>query len=134
MRLLKTTLFSLFLLSGYCTFSQNIATVNKYDSLYKACLTHGKDLEQCSEKYYTRMDSMLNVVYKALLARYDKKGKATLKSEQADWIINRDTYFDKAAKEDSAMSDAGDKQMDIADKKAGYVRKRVLILLNRLTY
>ena len=45
------------------------------------------------------MDSMLNVVYKDLMAHLDKNEQNALMDEEKDWIKQRDTEFRKITRE-----------------------------------
>jgi uncharacterized protein YecT (DUF1311 family) len=133
---IKSAIVTLSILSGYCCFAQTNPTtrgISKLDSAYQICLDKGENMPGCSERYYSQMDSMLNVVYNLLRIRSDTAGRKHLKAEQKEWLSNRDEYFNSLPDNEKDLQ-GEDKEMDIADKKAGYVRKRVLELLGRIHY
>ncbi len=132
---LKKCLLTVFVLSGYYSFAQPSIVVHKFDSLYQVCLYTGDNQVHCAGRYATEMDSMLNVVYSMLRVRCDTNGRVKLKNEQDQWIIERDKYFTTVSTEnvDKEMSGEGE-QVIVLGKEAGYVRKRVVQLIDRLTY
>ena len=113
--------------------AQPAIAIHKFDSLHAACFNKAVNLGGCAEKYYAEMDSMLHVVYKMERMRLDTTVRKNLNKEQLKWISDRNNYFEKIKTEPSSLQ-GEDRQMEIADKKANFVRKRVIELLNRLTY
>jgi uncharacterized protein YecT (DUF1311 family) len=62
---------------------------------HQKCLDSGIAMMNCSQKYAFQMDSMLNVVYKDLIKRYDKPDQEKLKEEERMWIKQRDIQLEK---------------------------------------
>jgi uncharacterized protein YecT (DUF1311 family) len=127
----KVILFIFLLFVVHSSFSQTKATINKIDSLYQSCLDSGNNMEGCSELYYYKIDSILNVVYKKLRLQYDSSQKIILRTEERKWLLDRKNYFIKVDNESDELS-GQDRVMDVIDKKAKFVRDRVLELIKRL--
>lgn len=79
---------------------------------------------------------MLNVVYNKLMSPLNAPAKAALKKEQLDWLAKRDIFFKK---QDKIFDDNYKKknwglemQMVTYDDKAGFIKKRVIVLARRL--
>jgi uncharacterized protein YecT (DUF1311 family) len=122
----------LVLASGYKSFSQTSQTIDALDKSYQACLDSGINMLGCSQTYYQQIDNMLNVVYKKLRGSYDSSQQATLKSEQLKWLSDRNKYFKKVDSEPEDGLTGQDKIMAELDKKAEFVKDRVLTLIKRL--
>jgi uncharacterized protein YecT (DUF1311 family) len=127
----KVMLFICFLFIVHNSFSQTKATIDKIDSLYQSCLDSGNNMEGCSQLYYYKMDNMLNVVYKKLRLQYDSSQRIILRTEERKWLLGRKKYFIKVDNESDELS-GQDRVMDEVDKKAKFVRHRVLELIKRL--
>jgi uncharacterized protein YecT (DUF1311 family) len=128
----KTILLSVFILLGYCCCAQTIATVNELDSSYQTCLDNGADMYGCAVDDYSKMDSLLNVVYKKLHAKYSSSEYSQLKTEQKGWLKKRTTYFKKIDGGNAEGLAGQDRMMFIEDEKTTFVRARVLELIRRL--
>lgn len=115
-------------------FCQPAATLDSIDQAYQACLDSGVYMYGCSVNYYAQMDSMLNVVYNSRMKNEDTALKARLKQDERKWLIRRDVYFKKLEKNlDTRVRKYGpvqDDAMIMVDKKARFVRNRVLYLLS----
>ncbi len=106
--------------------------IKHLDSAEQTCLDKGDNMLGCTLTYYHQMDSMLNVTYKLLKAKADNNSRIVLRKEQRNWLSKRDKKFkeiDKgAAKGEIGGSDA---KMIATDKKAAFVRERVMVLIQR---
>jgi uncharacterized protein YecT (DUF1311 family) len=122
-------------------YNQTIKTVDSLQTAYLTCLDEGKNMTACAKAFYSRVDSLLNITYQKLLLSLNEKDKAIVKKEQADWLLKRDIYFKQTALElqkNNALKKAkkipanGDNDMMMYDANAGFVKKRLLILLKKL--
>lgn len=132
---MKSAFFLLVLIFGFFMrlSGQDIKVMNAIESDYQHCLDNGENMLGCSKVYYTQMDSMLNRVYNKLRKQLSTSEFSTLKSQQISWIANRDRYFKsiKLSPEEKELPEE-DQQMVIIDKKADFVRNRVLELIKLL--
>jgi uncharacterized protein YecT (DUF1311 family) len=87
-------------------------------------------MPDCAFRFYDQMDSLLNVVYRRLYAGYGLTQQSRLKQQQRAWLKKRDEYFRRIAKEKEELQ-GGDAAMIKADKKAQFVRDRVVVLIRR---
>jgi uncharacterized protein YecT (DUF1311 family) len=55
------------------------------------------EMKECAYQELQQVDKELNQVYRALIKRLDKEGKAKLKSAQRAWIAYRDAEAEFAA-------------------------------------
>lgn len=133
--MLQKYILLLFLLIGINSYSQTLKTVEDMEASYQKCLDKGQDMRGCAVIYYTKSDSLLNVVYKKLRAKLDDPGKSKLKTEQLTWLKQRDEYFkneySKLKKEGDFEEGSHDFDMVYYDKKSQFVMKRVKELINR---
>ncbi|WP_347067858.1 lysozyme inhibitor LprI family protein [Flavobacterium sp. WV_118_3] len=124
----------IFLLIGCGSFAQSIKKVEKLIVNYQKCLDNGVDMLGCSNNYYIEIDNLLNEVYKKIRLKINSLEKEKLKNEQKNWLINRDLYFKKAyseAKDEADGLSNNDLQMIYIDKKAEYVKNRVVALVEK---
>lgn len=90
----------------------------------------------CSKTFYLQMDSILNVQYKKLYSQCDSIQKKNLHQNQGTWILERDKLFERMRQQlekDAKKNgyDGGeDEKMILNDKKATFIKKRVVELLN----
>jgi uncharacterized protein YecT (DUF1311 family) len=112
---------------GYCS-AQTIKTVDSLEDAEQACLDKGVGMPDCAFRFYDQMDSLLNVVYRKLYAGYSPAQQSSLKSQQRLWLKKRDEYFRKVAKEKEELQ-GGDAAMIKADKRAQFVKNRVIVLI-----
>ena len=128
----KIALVIFIILFGYCSNAQSLKTLDQLEESYQACLDKGINMLGCSEAYYLQMDSMLNVVYKQYRAKLNSSLRSKLKTDQIKWLSSRDNYFKNIIldSEEQALSKE-DKEMVIIDKKAQFVRDRVIELLKK---
>jgi len=130
-----------FLLTGH---AQTKKTIDSLESQYQHCLDNGRYMFGCSKVFYSQMDSMLNVVYFKLRSTLETTEKAKLKSDQREWLSERDAYFKKTLKvfkdnnpDNSPYGSAfgaQDDAMIMFDDNASFVKTRVLELLKRLNH
>jgi uncharacterized protein YecT (DUF1311 family) len=129
----KLILFFL-LFVGHYSFAQTVATVNQLDTTYQTCIDGGANMLGCAQTYYTQMDSMLTVVYnKKLLAIADSSKRLQLATTQTKWLASRDEYFtqiNSGGTQDGGLT-GDDRLMNIADKKALFIKSRVVELLKK---
>jgi uncharacterized protein YecT (DUF1311 family) len=114
--------------------SSNLKKVKSIEYNYQKCLDDGVDMLDCSNKYYFFNDKLLNEVYQIVRLKLKPDEKKALKTDQLKWLKNRDAYFKKAyieAKNESEGLSNQDLQMVFIDKKADYVKKRVVFLINK---
>ena len=122
--------------------AQTTKTIDSLENETKRCYDKGGYMLGCAKKFYYQMDSMLNVVYFKLRSGFDSTQKVSLKKEQLKWLATRDAFFKstfkKFKKNNPAISPYGsawgaqDDAMFMYDDNAKYIKKRVLILLQRL--
>ncbi len=124
-----------FMLIGIKSHSQSLKTIEKIEKSYQECLDSGNNMRGCSINYYTKADSLLNVVYQKKREKRTDLEKNNLKKEQLKWLKKRDLYFKKEysnlKKEDLVMEGSTDFDMIYYDRKASFVMKRVKELINR---
>lgn len=100
------------------------------DSIHQQCLDTGDDMLVCSQKYYSEMDSILNVVYNRIMKNLDDNAKAALKKEQLGWLKQRDKAFSDFDNEKISEISSSDNQTLSLNKKADFVKERVVKLIN----
>jgi len=122
------TLFSIFTFSAQAQTLKELAGI---DEKYQACLDKGDMMLNCSQDYYSQMDSLLNVAYNKLRRPMNQDERAVLKSEQLKWLGKRDAQFKKIDKEYSSFG-GNDGIMMVTNAKALFVRKRVEELIRKL--
>lgn len=119
-----------FLLSSTCSVKQavgqEIQILDSLTKVYQSCLDEGINMYGCAQAFYSKMDSMLNVVYKKVRRNLDSASKLKLKAEQQKWLSERDKYFKRV---DTEGDEDIDCKMIAIDKKSIYVRKRVEFLI-----
>ena len=121
-----------FTFSGY---SQTLKQVVELQDKYQKCLDSGNGMKECSKRFYSTSDSLLNVSYKNLKIKLNLTEQNTLRNEQRTWLKNRDSYFDKAY--DETVKDYGnfpesqDFKMILIDKQSDFVIRRVKELIRR---
>lgn len=84
----------------------------------------------CANAYYKLMDSCLNVAYRQLIKTLDNSSKEALKKEEIIWLKTRDKKFKLIEKANKMEGQDG--EMVRTDKKADFVKERVLVLIKRL--
>ncbi|WP_298145239.1 lysozyme inhibitor LprI family protein [Flavobacterium sp.] len=90
-------------------------------------------MKACSQDFYIKMDSMLNVVYKSIKLKMSTTQRDKITLEQREWLKKRDLYFKKAwslARSEGDGLSSEDIEMIAIDKKAQFVKDRVLSLIN----
>ncbi|KAA9333554.1 lysozyme inhibitor LprI family protein [Adhaeribacter soli] len=113
---------------------QNLSVLNNLDEKYQKCLDAENKMLLCSQQYYLRIDSLLNVVYRNYRVTLTDKQKQNLKSEQLKWLSYRDNYFKKVENELKSERAGRDAQMIAIDDKAQFVRERVIYFINKLNH
>lgn len=125
-----------FILTGVKSYSQSLKTIEKIEKSYQECLDTGNNMRGCSVNYYTKADSLLNVVYQKKREKLNDSEKNNLKKEQLNWLKKRDIYFKKEyiylKKEDEVLEGTADFDMIYYDRKSVFVMKRVKELIKRL--
>lgn len=130
--------FTLLLFIGFSipSFGQNKKVLTQLDQKYQNCLNSENNMLPCSQKYYSEIDSLLNVAYKNYRASLNNETKNLLKNEQLKWFATRDVFFKKLDNDYSKKSKAGyagkDARMIVIDEKAQFVRKRVNYFIEKL--
>jgi len=122
------TLYLFFIYSNF-SYSQNSA-LDSLNINHQKCLNKGQFMLSCSQKYYTEMDSMLNVIYKDVKRKLSiESDRLKLKQSELKWLKERDIYFEKIYKE---INDelAQDEIMFYTEKKAKFVLDRINFLMN----
>lgn len=104
--------------------------LTQLEERYQDCLDNGTNMLSCAAKYYSQMDSMLNVVYKQSMNTLNPSQKTSLKADQEKWLLSRDKQFKKADLQ-SKKTNTIDAQMIALDKKAGIVNERIRFLLKK---
>ncbi len=100
------------------------------EAIHQQCLDTGDDMLGCSQKYYSEMDSMLNVVYNGIIKNLDDDAKIALKKEQLGWLAHRDKAFSDFDNEKISEISSSDNQTLSLNKKADFVKERVVELIN----
>jgi len=132
-KLYSLIVFLIFFSNSNCQ-STNLKKVESIEYYYQKCLDQGTDMLGCSDKYYFFCDKLLNEVYQTIKTKLNQKDKKLLKIEQLKWIKKRDLYFKKAyfeAKDEAENLSTEDLQMIFIDKKADYVKERVVFLIKK---
>ena len=89
----------------------------------------------CANTFYAQVDSLLNLQYRNLLGQMGAAGSVRFKKEQRKWLTDRDKHFvllkQQVYKEavDNGFDGGQDEQMIVAERKAMYVKQRVVELL-----
>ena len=115
--------------------SQKIKTIDSLENKYQSCLDKGQNMLGCTKTFYAQMESLLNLLYKKLLSKMGTAEGARFKNNQREWLKERDKQFvlfkEQMHKEAVNIEvDGGqDEQMILADKKAQFVKQRVVELL-----
>lgn len=107
--------------------------LNKLDLIHQECLDEGIEMLNCSKKYYSEMDSILNDVYRKLMKNKDIKEKNILKKEQLDWLKERDRVFIEFDNEKISELSAYENQTFSLTKKAEFVKERIEILITKFS-
>jgi uncharacterized protein YecT (DUF1311 family) len=130
----KSITIILIIISFNCN-SQTLKTIEKIESSYQNCLDKGDNMKGCSDEYYKKADSLLNVAYKKLRLKISVEEQSSLKTEQLEWLKKRDKYFQKVysetKKEGDFIEGSNDFDMIVIDKKAEFVFERVKVLIKR---
>jgi uncharacterized protein YecT (DUF1311 family) len=132
--MIKKALIILFISIGFNCNSQTMKTIEQFENRYQDCLDSGKNMKNCSIKYYNQSDSLLNVAYKRLKAKLNATEQTKLKNEQLSWLKKRDLYFKKAyleAKNEGPFPEQDDLEMVYIDKKSEFVMDRVKQIIKR---
>jgi uncharacterized protein YecT (DUF1311 family) len=114
------------------SYGQNLATLKRLDKKYQDCLDTGINMLLCTQKYYTSIDSLLNIAYKNYRGTLTEKQKQVLKVEQLKWISLRDNYFKKIDNKLSVEQGSTDARIIAKDDKAQFVRERVIYFIKKL--
>ena len=110
--------------ASYCQMNE----LKAIDREYEDCFAKGENMYVCSQVYYSKIDSMLTVVYKLLYSKLDEEGKETLKQNQLKWQKKKNKDFKKI--DASIDPDGGYDELMIAlDKKAEILHKRIEYLI-----
>jgi len=118
-------------------FSQTIKTIDSLETQYQACLDKGQFMFDCAYKFYSQMDSLLNIQYKNLRSKCDSVQKVNLKDDQLRWLAVRDKQFQfnkqKVNKEAKGNGYNGgqDEIMILTEKNAMFVKDRVIYLIGK---
>jgi uncharacterized protein YecT (DUF1311 family) len=104
------------------------------DNEHQTCLDKGEAMMLCSYSYSKQMDSLLNVVYKDLMTRYNEDQKIKLRTEERLWIKERDKELKKVYATINKLRETNefvpqDERMFAYEGEAKLVRERVLVLL-----
>jgi len=116
-------------------FSQTKQTIESLENKYQACLDKGQNMLGCANTFYAQVDSLLNLQYRNLLGQMGAAGSVRFKKEQRKWLTDRDKHFvllkQQVYKEavDNGFDGGQDEQMIVAERKAMYVKQRVVELL-----
>jgi uncharacterized protein YecT (DUF1311 family) len=108
------------------------AVLEKIDSKHQDCLDEGENMIACSGEYYVAIDSLMGVVYKEVLKLAETKEKTELRTEQREWLSNKNIKFreiEAAAKEEGNGSM---NRMEALENKGAHIRERLDDLINRL--
>ena len=117
------------------SFSQKFKIVDSLENKYQSCLDKGQNMLGCANTFYGQMDSLLNLQYKKLLSKMGAADGARLKNEQRKWLAERDKQFallkQQVHKEavDNGFAGGQDEQMILTERKAIFVKQRVVELL-----
>lgn len=133
------TYLSLVVLTLGCSSSIADSYRKKIESLEKQQQTEldkGERMMLVEQEYEITMDSMLNVVYKDLMLKLNDVEKKNLRTEQREWIKQRDIEFVELWEPINEMTtEIGfipeDARMIVYSQKANYIKKRVLELVDK---
>lgn len=124
----------MFLLGSHC-FGQTRTEVDRLYQYCQQCLDNTGQTAKCQSILYSRLDSVLNVVYHNLMQSLSDEGQKTaLKDEQIAWLKKRDAFFTKIKKETAEKTEPDTEIYDtqVLEKENEYVRSRILDLIDRL--
>jgi uncharacterized protein YecT (DUF1311 family) len=133
----STILAVVIFIVGGVSHAQTVPEINDLATKHQACLDEGKDMLGCTSRFYSQMDSLLNLSYKNLLKKNTQAGKDALKTEQRDWLKKRNAYFKKREQEVSKEMDApknkwGEMEyMMLYQTEADFVQDRVIALIKK---
>ena len=110
--------------------------LEKLSTEHQKCLDSGIAMMNCSQKYAVQMDSMLNVVYKDLMDKYNKPDQEKLKAEERNWIKERDVQLEKIWASVNSANQEGfapeDDRMIAYEEEADFIKLRVEELIRKL--
>jgi uncharacterized protein YecT (DUF1311 family) len=98
---------------------------------YQDCLDKGDYMLGCTKDFYNEIDKILNVTYNNIMPRLDQTQKTALRTEQRNWLKERDAYFMKVDQENEDGLAGNDLKMIRIDKQADYVKQRVIYLIKK---
>lgn|SRR5574343_378077 len=116
-------------------FSQKFKVIDSLENKYQSCLDKGQNMLGCANTFYGQMDSLLNLQYKKLLNKLGAAEGTKFKNEQRLWLGERDKQFvlfkQQVHKEavDNGFDGGQDEQMILTERKAMFVKQRVIELL-----
>jgi uncharacterized protein YecT (DUF1311 family) len=126
------TMLSTFFIGIQCS-GQTVKTMDSLEESYQICLDKGANMLACSQVYYQQMDTMLNLVNKRLYKNLSASQRSALKSQQLKWLSRRDQYFKNIPLEpEEKILEKEDREMVVTDRRAGFVKERVIELLKML--
>lgn len=130
--------FFVYLLLTFSGYSQMSKIIDSIEIIEKKCLDSGIKMKNCSYVFYNKMDSLLNVQYNKQKNILSENKKVKLKLEQINWLSTRNDYFKRLENEYSTKLKTGewgrDDIMIVWDKKAEFVKKRILAILYEYNY
>jgi uncharacterized protein YecT (DUF1311 family) len=124
-------LFSLFFVQNVT--AQTIKDVKTIERKYQLCLDEGTDMLGCTNRFYAEMDKILNTVYNKYSATLTEVEKDKLKTEQKEWLNQRDARIKKQIQVLNRKSGSNDEIMTLRNDNAVFVKQRVLVLIKKIT-
>jgi uncharacterized protein YecT (DUF1311 family) len=128
---------NLFFLLFFLLFVQNVTAqtikeVKTIERKYQLCLDEGSDMLGCTNRFYAEMDKILNTVYNKYSATLAEAEKDKLKTEQKEWLKQRDARIKKQIQVLNRKSNNNDEIMALRNENAVFVKQRVLLLIKKM--
>jgi uncharacterized protein YecT (DUF1311 family) len=112
--------------------AQTVKDVKTIERKYQLCLDEGTDMTGCTNRFYTEMDKTLNTVYNKYSATLAQAEKDKLKTEQKEWLKQRDARIKKQIQVLNRKSDNNDEIMALRNENAVFVKQRVLLFIKKM--
>ncbi len=103
-----------------------VDTVEKSGICKSLDLAVTADMRECISKKYAIADGELNDVYKQVMARLDEVGKSTLRTQQRQWVKDKEAKCTAAGKEHEGGTMqsvvVGDCQVQMTEKQVAFLK------------
>jgi len=129
---IKKNIYFLTFLLTLNLFSQNFKTsLNKLKTENQNCLDTGDFMYNCSVNFYSKSDSLLNVVYNSIRKNINQNEKNNLRIQQIQWLKQRDIKFKQITNQDTGLGNGLDDLMAKNQFRSKIVNERTSFLISR---